>query len=132
VAMSFHPSLKSAYVEGIEPGFRSAGYIGGRVDQIPHNDNITNRILAGIRAAQFVIPDFTLQPPGVFYQAGFAEGLGRPVIRTCRAKDLKKLHFDTRQFFHLKWETPAELRVALADHIRSTIGGPGAATIPKA
>jgi hypothetical protein len=33
-----------------------------------------------------------------------------------------KLHFDTRQFFHLKWERPEDLRATLAEHIKSTIG----------
>jgi len=122
VAMSFDPSLQQAYDVGIMPAILDAGFTGGRVDHVPHNDNITDRIRARIRAAQFVIADFTLHRQGVYYEAGFAEGLGRAVIRTCRSDHFDGLHFDTRQFFHLQWTTPADLRIALADHVRATIG----------
>lgn len=122
VAMSFDVSLDEAYQQGIALALTDEGLRGGRVDQDPHNDNITDRIRAGIRSAQVVVADFTLQRPGVYYEAGFAEGLGRQVIRTCRAADFQNLHFDTRQFFHLRWQTPSELRMKLADHIRATVG----------
>jgi len=123
VAMSFHASLNTAFSEGIVPAVETdCGLRVLRVDRVHHNDNITDRIIGGIRTAQFLIADFTLQRQGVYYEAGFAQGLGRQVIRTCRATDFDKLHFDTRQFFHLKWNEPADLRAALADHIRATVG----------
>jgi hypothetical protein len=123
VAMSFHESLAAVFTEGIAPAVADTGFRVLRVDREPHNDNITDRIIGGIRSAQFLVADFTLQRQGVYYEAGFAQGLGRPVIRTCRADDFEHLHFDTRQFFHLKWETAADLRARLADHIRATIPG---------
>lgn len=122
VAMSFDPSLNTAFTDGIVPALEvDCGFRVIRVDRVHHNDNITDRIIGGIRSAQFVVADFTLQRQGVYYEAGFAQGLGRPVIRTCRADDFDQLHFDTRQFFHLKWSTPVDLRTLLADHIRATI-----------
>jgi len=45
-------------------------------------------------------------------------GLGRSVIWTCHADDFDHLHFDTRQYNHIKWETPGSLRHQLADRIR--------------
>jgi hypothetical protein len=123
VAMSFDSSLDLAFDDGIMKALEGdCGYLANRVDRRPHNDNITDRILAGIRGAQFVVADFTLQRQGVYYEAGFAEGLGRTVIRTCRDTDFDNLHFDTRQFFHLKWATPADLRMLLADHVLATLG----------
>jgi hypothetical protein len=123
VAMSFHPSMDAAFNEGILAAAETdCGYRAIRVDREPHNDNITDRIIAGIREAQFVIADFTRQRQGVYYEAGFTVGLGRPVIRTCQDTDFDQLHFDTRQFNHLKWSTPADLRVKLRDHIRATMG----------
>ena len=117
-AEAFDGILKAAQLD--------CGYHVVRVDRERHNDDITDRILAGIRAAQFLIADFTFQRPGVYYEAGFAQGLGRTVIRTCRDVDLDNLHFDTRQFFHLKWHEPTDLRLSLAEHIQSTIGAYGA------
>ena len=37
-----------------------------------------------IRKSKFLIADFTGQRGGVYYEAGFAYGLGLPVIWTCR------------------------------------------------
>ncbi|MEP7308216.1 MAG: hypothetical protein ABJA98_22150 [Acidobacteriota bacterium] len=122
VAMSFDKALNSAYEDGIALSIRDAGFRGGRVDSAPHNDQINDKIRAQIRAAQIVVADFTNLSAGVYYEAGFAEGLGRPVIRTCREDFSSRLHFDTRQFFHLKWTTAADLRTTLTDHIKATIG----------
>lgn len=125
VAMSFDPRLDAAYRDGIVPALESdCGYRAVRVDREPHNENITDRIIAGIRSAQFLVADFTGHRQGVYYEAGFAQGLGRPVIRTCHENDFEKLHFDTRQFLHLKWKTPVDLRTRLADHVLATIGPP--------
>ena len=64
---------------------------------------------------------------GVYYEAGFAHGLGLEVIFSCRKGMVKdKLHFDTRQYYHIVWETPDDLRIGLLNRIRSRIGdGPG-------
>lgn len=122
VAMSFRPELDEAFKEGIMKAVEDdCGFRVIRVDRIPHNESITDRILAGIRTAQFVVADFTFQTQGAYYEAGFAQGLGRTVVRTCREDDFRQLHFDTRQFYHLKWSSPADLRQRLAEHIRATV-----------
>ncbi len=58
---------------------------------------------------------------GVYYEAGFAEGLGIPVIRTVRKDSLGELHFDTRQYNHIVYESQDELRVKLKNRIMATI-----------
>ena len=57
----------------------------------------------------------------IHFEAGLAMGLGRPVIWTCRKDDFENTHFDTRQYNHIVWETPEDLREKLADRIRATI-----------
>ena len=59
---------------------------------------------------------------GVYYEAGFAHGFGIEVIFTCREDALKHVHFDTRQYNHIVWETPKELRQRLAARISAVIG----------
>lgn len=122
IAMSFDFSLDSAFLEGIAPAVEACGFTVNRVDRVPHNDQITDRIMAGIRSAQFVVADFTGQRQSVYYEAGFAQGLGKTVVRCCAIAELKQLHFDTRQYLHLPWETVAELRQRLEEHLRATIG----------
>ena len=59
---------------------------------------------------------------GVYYEAGFAHGLGIPVIFTCRNESLDKVHFDTRQYNHIVWTDPAKLRTDLRNRIAAVIG----------
>lgn len=121
VAMSFHESLNAAYADGIQLGVSECGFTPVRIDRVEHNEKICDKILAEIRLAQFVVADFTLHRAGVYFESGFAMGLGRQVIWTCRKDQLGDAHFDTRQYNHIEWETPAELRKKLADRIRAVI-----------
>jgi hypothetical protein len=45
---------------------------------------IDDQIRSGILAARFVIADLTHGSRGAYWEAGFAEGLGLPVIYTCK------------------------------------------------
>jgi nucleoside 2-deoxyribosyltransferase len=93
-----------------------------RIDKEHHNEKICDKILAEIRRGQFVVADYTQQKRGVYFEDGFAMGLGRQVIRCCRKQDLDKgLHFDTRQYNHIPWETPQDLRTQLAERIQALI-----------
>ncbi len=125
VAMSFDPQMTDAFTGGIVPAVETdCGLKVLRVDRIEHNEIITDRIIAGIRSAQIVIADFTLQRQGVYFEAGYALGLGRIVIWTCREDDFRNVHFDTRQYNHIVWKDPADLRQRLVDRIRATTAVP--------
>lgn len=113
--------MRRMYDEGIKPAVEGAGYRVTRVDLVEHNEWIMDQVLAGIRAAPFVVADFTGHRNGVYFEAGFARGLGKTVIHTCEKEDLKKAHFDTQQLNHVLWTTPDELRKRL--HLR-IIGSP--------
>ena len=123
VAMSFHPSMDTAS-EAIQQGIRAAGYTPLRIDQHLHNNKIDDEIIAGIRRSKFLVADFTGQRGGVYFEAGFAKGLGLEVIWLCRQDDLEKLHFDTRQYSHIPWREAKlpELTTALKNRIEATIG----------
>jgi len=122
VAMSFDPALNTVYLDGIEPAVRDCGFTPVRVDHEHYNEGINDRILAEVRLAQFIVADFTQQKHGVYFEAGFAMGLGRPVIWLCSEDDFDNRHFDTDHYNHIKWRDPADLRQKLADRIRATIG----------
>ena len=123
VAMWFDPAMNSAY----EAGFRAAieadsGFRSVRIDRLEHADKIDDRIIAEIRESRFLVADFTGQRCGVYFEAGFAKGLGLPVIWTCREDYVSNLHFDTRQYNHILWKEPTDLREKLSLRIRATIG----------
>jgi hypothetical protein len=122
VAMWFDKSLDAAYELGMIPAIEDdCKFKVVRIDRVEHNDDITDRILAGIRSAQFVVADFTGQRQGVYFEAGFAAGLGRTVIWTCQENDVANLHFDTRQRNHILWSTAGDLREKLTQRIRATV-----------
>jgi len=60
----------------------------------------------------------------VYFEAGFALGYGLEVIYSCRKDCLERLPFDTRQYHHVVWETPEELRKKLAERIRARVNPP--------
>jgi hypothetical protein len=121
VAMWFDPSVQRAYDEGFAPGIRAAGYKPFRVDEANTNQGISDRILAEIRTSEFVVADFTGQRQSVYYEAGFARGLGREVIWCCHEADVGNLHFDIKHLGHVIWKEPADLETRLADSIRANI-----------
>lgn len=126
VAMWFDDTMSEAWQKGIAPAVRDAGYEPVRVDRVEHINKIDDEIIAEIRRARFVVADFTHGDKGarggVYYEAGFAQGLNIPVIFCCRRDRLEEVHFDTRQYNHIVWETPGELRVRLAKRIAAVLG----------
>lgn len=103
VAMAFHGDLTLVYDEGIKPGIRRAGYEPIRVDRVQHNNKIDDQIIADIRRSKFLVADFSKDRGGVYFEAGFAMGLGRPVIWTALESELENVHFDTRQYNFVRW-----------------------------
>ena len=126
VAMWFDDSMSEAWDHGIAPAVRDIGYEPLRIDRKEHVNKIDDEIVAEIRRARFVVADFTHGDSGarggVYYEAGFAHGLNIPVIFTCRKDRLEEVHFDTRQYNHIVWETPDELRDQLAKRIAAVLG----------
>jgi nucleoside 2-deoxyribosyltransferase len=103
--MWFSDETNAAYESGIRPALLEAGFDPIRIDQKEHNNEIPDEIMAEIRNCQFMVADFTGQRAGVYYEAGFAMGLGRPVIWCCRSDEIGKLHFDTNHKNHIDWQT---------------------------
>jgi hypothetical protein len=121
VAMWFKPDMNSAFNEGIVPALEACGYKPIRIDREEHNDKIDDQIIATIRKSGLMVADFTGQRGGVYYEAGFAQGLGVPVVWSCHSDHASSLHFDTRQYNHILWATAAELREKLQARIEATL-----------
>lgn len=123
-AMWFSAGLMPFYREVIEPGVRACGYEPLRLDHKEHNNNIDDEIIASIRGARFVIAEMTGHRGGVYFEAGFAHGLGLPVIYMLRDDDQQDIHFDVRQQNFILW-SPDDLpdaRKRLENRIRATLG----------
>ena len=113
--------MDQAWTDGLKLGIEDCGYSALRVDAKEHNEKICDVIVAEIRQSKFLVADFTLHRNGVYFEAGLMMGLGRPVIFTCCADEMKNAHFDTRQYNHIGWDKPGDLREKLKRRIQATI-----------
>ena len=127
VAMWFDPSMIEAVEKGIRPAILNTGYRPLLINEKPEVDKIDDEIIGEIRRSRFLVADFTHGDKGarggVYYEAGFALGIGLTVIRSCRKDviDRNELHFDVRQHYHIVWETADELRFGLEARIRALL-----------
>ena len=138
VAMWFDDTMDAVYHHAIAPAIQAAGYEPYRIDRDNLLNKIDDEIIAQIRQSKFLLADFTHAPEGsvrgsVYYEAGFAYGLGTPCVFT--ARNDAHLHFDTRQFPHILWKPNAlnALKHELTYRIRALpeLGpGPKAPPIP--
>lgn len=124
VAMWFNEEVNHVYDDCIALAISDAGYKPHRVDKREHNDKIDDEIVAQIRQSRFVVSDFTGHRGGVYFEAGFAKGLGLEVFWACRDDNKEDLHFDIRQYNCILWEEDelGEFRKNLTNRIVSVLG----------
>jgi hypothetical protein len=97
VAMKFGDDLlDQAYREAMAPAIRDCGYVPLQMAYLEHNNNIMDEMLGSIRRSRFLLADLTHQNQNVYFEAGFAQGLGIPVIYTCHESSIKDIMFDTQ------------------------------------
>jgi hypothetical protein len=95
-------------LDTIKAAASTCGVTAERVDEVESNDRITDRILDSIRKAEFVIVDLTKDRPNVFFEAGFAHGLGKTPIYVARAGTSPQ--FDIKDFPIIFFQNMKELR----------------------
>ena len=147
VAMWFSQEYTENYREAVKEAIRLAGYEPKIIDDHDHNNFIMDEVINQINEAKFVIADFTCIPEqpennskipggvrgGVYFEAGYAKGLGKEVIVTCKDDEdsKKRRHFDIDQLNTLFWsEKDGKLFDCngndfihrLAERIKATVG----------
>jgi nucleoside 2-deoxyribosyltransferase len=120
IAMSFAPELDAAH-EAIARAIQACSLVPVRVDLVHHNEKICDRMVAEIKGSGYMVADVTFHRQNVYFEAGLAAGMGRPVIWTCRSDLLEAGHFDTRQYSYVAWSTETDLFQQLKDRILATI-----------
>ena len=126
VAMWFDKSMDDVYEKAIEPAIEKSGYKPLKINNKEYNNKIDDEIIKDIKRSRFLISDFTCEKDkvrgSVYYEAGFAHGMGIPVIFMCKEDSEDSLHFDTRQYNHIIWKNNDDLKKKLYDRIGATIG----------
>ncbi len=125
VAIWFDDSMNEAYEAGIEPALLRLGYQPIRIDEDLTVDDIMPKVRQRIEECDLLVADLTCGNKGpiggVYWEAGYAEGIGKPVIFTCRADQASDIHFDLSHKFHIRWETPKQLRDGLKERIPARV-----------
>ncbi|MEK6675005.1 MAG: hypothetical protein AABZ47_05045 [Planctomycetota bacterium] len=113
--------MKSLFEGAIKSACEAAGWnrvIRAGTDE--HNEPIMDRVIADLRIAPFVIADLTENNPGVYFEAGWARGLGTDVIYCCPKGTTP--HFDVSGINLVKYEDGDDLRKRLENRILGTVG----------
>lgn len=124
VAMAFRPDVTSIYDRVIVPAIERCHLVPVRIDREKFEKKICEQILIEIHAAQFVIADFTHHRGGVYFEAGYALALGKPVIWSCRQDEFNDVHFDTRQYPHIVWNSEEELGAEIQARLNALLARP--------
>lgn len=118
IAMAFDKST-TMYRNAIKRALKNNNFNAILIDEehLDSDKTIPDGILNKIRKAKFCIADFTLHRNGVYFESGYALGLGKQVIYTCKKDDFKNAHFDIKQLQHVLYNSPEELEKKLTDKI---------------
>ena len=149
VAMWLAKNMEDVYenairpaIEYIEDGENNPRFKALRIDNVDHTNDINDEIIASIRRSRFMVCDLTGYRGGVYFEAGFAYGLGLEVIYTCREDWIKQkkyflrdkndkpfeynqegIHFDLEHRNRIDWslDDPNSFKEKLTKRIKAVI-----------
>jgi hypothetical protein len=112
--MSFEREFRDVYASYREV-CRESGFEVERTDESTSGERIIPRIENGIRQSAFVIADVSQPSPNIFYEVGFARGLGKDVILTARQGT--QLPFDLHDVPTIYWDIQEDLKDGLRRYL---------------
>ena len=127
IAMQFNNPVLDPFVENtVKPAVREGiGYNLVDMRNVARAGIIDNIMRAQIRDSAFVIVDLTHDNSGAYWEAGYAEGLGKPVIYICEKSKFEeaKTHFDTNHCTTVLWseEEANDFRQELVATLRRSL-----------
>lgn len=108
----------ATYRKLIRPALKGIGIDARHVDDEEHNEDIDDRILKLLMQRDLVIADLTYARPSVYFEAGYAEAVPKPVVYTCRRDHFRglkdpelgelKIHFDLQMKNIIPWTNPED------------------------
>jgi len=88
-----------------------------RMDLLDGDYEISQKIMEEIEKADIVISDFTLSSRNVYFELGYARGIGRRIIQTARKGT--QLEFDVRSWRTLFYRNATELEEKLLPELQT-------------
>ena len=127
IAMQFNESDLEDFVQNVvKPTVKNAtGYDLVDMGDVATAGIIDNIMRVRIKEARFMIADLTHDNRGAYWEAGYAEGLGKPVVYICEAEKFErdKSHFDTNHCTTVPWSSddPETFRQQLSATLRRSL-----------
>ena len=133
VSMAFNDNTANTR-EAIKNGIIEAKYDATLIDEIIHNKQIVPEMFRLIRESRLLVMDISEPNYGAYYEAGYAQGLGKEVIITCseerfykkyetdeeeKYEKFLKPHFDIAQKQILLWRDTDDLTKKLSEWIKA-------------
>jgi nucleoside 2-deoxyribosyltransferase len=87
--------------EGIKEAGRALGLDVKRVKDLQGDYRITDQIIRMIRSARFIVADLSHERPNVYFELGYARGLGKTVITI--AREGSTVHFDVKDWTYVPY-----------------------------
>ncbi len=129
MAMQYNEEpLEDIFESVFKPAVKETGFDLFKLPDRPQPAGlIDDRLRVEIRTSRFLIADLTHGNRGAYWEAGYAEGMGKPVIYTCEKKVFEdhksKPHFDTNHHLTILWDStkPDDVSKELKATIRATL-----------
>jgi transcriptional regulator with XRE-family HTH domain len=112
----------------LRQAIEARGFTPSIVNDNKHDNNLYNEIIARIKACKFMVADLTGNRQSVYFEIGFAHGLGKPVIQTCHKDHFDNVAFDLKQIYTIIWDdkvlkSTEKLKEDVTFNIAATIAG---------
>ncbi len=128
MAMPFNDAtLDRVFEDCFKPAVAATGFELRRITNQQKAGVIDDQMRVAIRRARFTVAELTSGNKGAYWEAGFAEGLNRPVIYTCERSYFDdaetKPHFDINHCSRVIWNKDELSKAAeeLKARIRATL-----------
>jgi hypothetical protein len=109
MAMKFGDAELNQFLnEVIRPSVTKTGFRLMKLDDEPKAGLIDDRMRLQIKSSRFLLADLSHGNKGAYWEAGYAEGLGKPVIYLCKQAvfddEKSRPHFDTNHHLTVTWD----------------------------
>lgn len=95
VIIAFSDDMEPIF-EGIHDAASHHGLKAERVKDIVGDYRITDKVISMIKSSRMIVADITHERPNVYFEIGYARGLGKEVITVARKGT--EVHFDVKDW----------------------------------
>ncbi|MEA2095706.1 MAG: hypothetical protein U9P73_03285, partial [Candidatus Cloacimonadota bacterium] len=100
VIISFQDDMNPVF-DGIKAAGDTFGLNVKRVKDVIGDYKITDQVIQMINSANFIVTDLTHERPNIYFELGYARGLGKTVITIARKGT--NVHFDVKDWNYIEY-----------------------------